>query len=51
MIGEGIYHGKLSTKLSKKSKIGQFDGTNKSKMKEQWVSFIWGQFDEKNLFW
>ena len=26
---------KLSAKLSKKSKIGQFDGINKSKMKEK----------------
>ena len=42
---------KLSTTLSKKSKIGQFDGIKKFKMKEQWVSFIQRQFDEKILFW
>ena len=40
----------LSRKLSKKSKIDQFDGINKSKMEEQWVSFIQKQFDEKILF-
>ena len=49
--GERIYHGKLSTKLSKKSKIGLFDGINKSKMKEQWVNLIPRKFDEKILFW
>ena len=49
--GERIYQGKLSTKLSKKSKIGLFDGINKSKLKEPWVSFIQRQFDEIILFW
>ena len=35
VTGERIYHYKLSTKLSKKSKKGQCDGINKSKTKEQ----------------
>ena len=49
--GEEIYQGELSMKLSKKSKIGLFDGINKSKTKEEWVSFIQRQFYEKFLFW
>ena len=48
--GEGIYQGKLPTKLSTNSKIGLFDGINKSKLKVPWVSFIQRQFDETILF-